>query len=77
MGFVERELDRLAAALREPQPPERYAQLHAAQQALAWTTEPQGFAAPLDMIDRDYGAPIMGTPIVPTGCSDDRRQIPS
>lgn len=47
IGFVQRELDGIGAALREPQPPERYAELHAAQQALSWAMDPENFASPL------------------------------
>jgi hypothetical protein len=47
VGFVLRELDRLATALLEPQPPNRYAELYAAQQALSWTLDPEHFASPL------------------------------
>ncbi len=49
-GFVQRELDRIAVALRESQSPERYGQLYAAQQALSWALEPNGFSAPMDTI---------------------------
>jgi hypothetical protein len=50
MGFIERELDRIAAALREPRSAEQYAQLYAAQQALSWALEPIGFRPPYDSI---------------------------
>lgn len=50
MGFVTRELERLAVALREPQPPKRYCELYAAQQALSWSLDPLGYAAPHDVI---------------------------
>jgi hypothetical protein len=46
MGFIERELDRISAALREPRPADEYNQLYAAQQALSWAQEPTGFRAP-------------------------------
>ena len=53
MGFIEREVNRIEAALlAAPEPSERFGQLFAAQQALKWATEPQGFAAPLDVIER-------------------------
>jgi hypothetical protein len=50
IGFVARELDRLAIALREPQSPERYVELYAAQQALSWSLDPENFASPLQTI---------------------------
>jgi hypothetical protein len=46
-GFVQRELDRIAGALREPQPPKRYCELYAAQQALSWALDPEHFASPV------------------------------
>jgi hypothetical protein len=49
-GFVERELARIGAALQRPQPPERYVELYAAQQALSWALDPENFATPLDTI---------------------------
>ena len=49
MGFIERELERIAAALREPRSAD-YDQLYAAQQALSWALEPEGFKAPYDAI---------------------------
>ena len=52
MGFIERELDRLEGELRGTDDRERQGLLYAAQQALKWATEPQGFAAPLDVILR-------------------------
>jgi hypothetical protein len=48
MSFVQRELDRIHSALSAH--PERYAELYAAQQALAWTQEPTGFSSPVTMI---------------------------
>jgi hypothetical protein len=48
MSFVQRELDRIQSALTNN--PERYAELYAAQQALAWAQEPDGFASPTKMI---------------------------
>ena len=62
MGFIDRELARIETALHQPQPSERYASLYAAQQALKWATEPQGFAAPLDVIERGAVQPPTGTP---------------
>ena len=50
MGFMNRELNRIALALREPQPPQRYAELYAAQQALSWALEPDGFRSPYSFL---------------------------
>jgi hypothetical protein len=58
MGFIERERARIEVALREPQTPERYCQLYAAQQALAWATEPTGYASPYDTIQRGRVLPL-------------------
>jgi hypothetical protein len=50
MSFVRRELDRIEVALRQPQPGNRYAELYAAQQALSWSLDPDGFKSPMVMI---------------------------
>ena len=50
VGFVERELARIADALREPRFADQYDRLYAAQQALSWALEPDGFKRPFDMI---------------------------
>lgn len=50
MGFIERELERIAVALREPRSEDEYHQLYAAQQALSWSLEPTGFRKPYDTI---------------------------
>ena len=62
MGFVERECSRIEAALQKADPDGvEWKQLHVAQQALKWATEPQGFAAPLDMIEGRSGHAVTGT----------------
>jgi hypothetical protein len=61
MGVIQRELDRLEVALREPQTESRYCQLYAAQQALAWALDPTGFAAPYDTIQRGRVLPLTDT----------------
>lgn len=48
MSFVQRELDRIRSALSSNS--ERYAELYAAQQALAWVLEPTGFKPPFETI---------------------------
>jgi hypothetical protein len=50
MSFIQRELDRIGAALQQPQLSNRYAELYAAQQALSWAAEPTGFASPASML---------------------------
>jgi hypothetical protein len=50
MSFIQRELDRIGNALRQPQPGREYAELYAAQQALVWALEPDGFKSPYDML---------------------------
>lgn len=49
-GFIERELERISLALREPRFADQHDQLHAAQQALSWALEPEGFKRPYDMV---------------------------
>ncbi len=50
MSFIQRELDRISAALRESPDRNNYARLYAAQQALSWATDPGGFRAPFQAI---------------------------
>ena len=50
MGFVQRELDRISKALAEASNGDRYTELYAAQQALAWALEPDAFKAPYSTI---------------------------
>jgi hypothetical protein len=45
-GFVEREIDRLRAAILDHGNADKRDALYAAQQALEWAREPTGFAAP-------------------------------
>lgn len=49
MSFLQREIDRIRAALTEP-PSADHAELYAAQQALAWALEPTGFKSPYELI---------------------------
>jgi hypothetical protein len=69
MSFIQRELDRIGEALRQPQPGNRYAELYAAQQALARASEPTGFASPYKL--------ITGTREGSTDCLADPRPLPS
>lgn len=61
MSFIERELEKITQALREPRSADHYDQLYAAQQALSWALEPEGFKRPYDM--------ITGTPADSEDCS--------
>ena len=65
IGFVQRELDRIAVALLAEPSQECYAPVVAAQQALSWALEPVGFKSPYDS--------IMGIPEAPADCSGDPR----
>lgn len=55
MSFVQRELDRISAILRDGLHP-NHKELYAAQQALVWAQEPNGFASPLTQITGIQGA---------------------
>jgi hypothetical protein len=68
MSFVERELNRLAAAIRAGQTSDVNAKLRAAQQALSWAMEPQGFASPFDAIARSHT--LTGIQASSEDCSD-------
>ena len=46
------EVERIRSALRETPFGDRFNQLYAAQQALAWMFDPDCFESPLHMIDR-------------------------
>jgi hypothetical protein len=50
MSFIQRELDRISMALREPRFADRCDQLRAAQQALSWALEPEGFNSPFKSV---------------------------
>lgn len=57
------ELLRIESALRDPQTTsERYGQLYAAQQALAWAMDESLAAAPYDVISTGKVMPPMGIP---------------
>ena len=60
MGFIERESERISAAIVNPDNAGVRDQLYAAQQALGWASEPTGFKSPYDM--------IMGIPGEPGDC---------
>lgn len=50
MGFIQRELDRLSAALQNPQSETHRAEIISARCALAWAMEPELIKAPSDAI---------------------------
>jgi hypothetical protein len=50
MLFIQRELDRIQRVLTSTEPPERYDELYAAQQALVWVLDTATFKAPHDML---------------------------
>jgi hypothetical protein len=52
MSFIQRELERIQGALTSAEPPECYAELYAAQQALVWVLDSGTFKAPHDMLVR-------------------------
>ncbi len=60
MSFIQREIDRIQAALVAVKDERQYQELYAAQQALAWVLEPIGMASP--------AAVILGTPEAQEGC---------
>ncbi len=63
MGFIERELNEIVTALRDPRNSNRYDRLYAVQQALAWVADPRYFKRPyVSVMDiqgdsEDYSAP--------------------
>jgi hypothetical protein len=65
---VKSELERIECALRDPQTDERYCQLYAAQQALAWAMNPSGFASPFATIQRGLVRPLTSTQEDSEGC---------
>ena len=66
MSYVQRELERIARMLRTPLPADQYDRLYAAQQALAWATDPNMFRAPYDAI---LVAEVTDTPADSEDCS--------
>ena len=52
MGYVDREMARLEAAIaNEPLGTVRFKQLFAARQALSWAADPLAYGSPMDGID--------------------------
>lgn len=56
MSYVQRELDKIAAALQERASDDKFHELLTAQQALAWALDPTFYRAPTDAI---LGAPLL------------------
>lgn len=52
MSYIEKELERVTAALHGPLSPEDKRVMHAAQQALAWASDPCSFAAPHEYLEQ-------------------------
>lgn len=69
MSFIQREIDKIHRELLKPQSHEREKELHAAQQALSWATEPGGFRAPF--------LAIMGTQADSEDCLAHPHPLPS
>lgn len=62
MSFIQREIDRLSAALAGISNDHEASQpLFAAKQALVWALEPEGFASPSAMLHRYFGVGDDGT----------------
>lgn len=53
MSFVQRELDRIRAALLDEAQAEHYDELYTAQQALSWALDPEGAESPFTLLTRD------------------------
>ena len=68
MSFIDRELSRIKTALADPAS-DNYDRLWAAQQALAWALEPDGYASPMRAITGIRGAT--------EGCQASSRPVPS
>ena len=50
MNHIDKEADLIAARLSDGPPPFEYSALYAAQQALRWAANPNGYARPLSAI---------------------------
>jgi hypothetical protein len=62
MSFIQRELDKINEAIRNAEADSIEDRcLHAAQQALVWALEPDGYASPSMSLHRAYGVPKEGT----------------
>ena len=62
MSFIQRELDKINEAIQSAEADSIEDRcLHAAQQALVWALEPDGYASPSMSLHRAYGTPKVGT----------------
>lgn len=59
MSFIQRELEKINEAIRNTEGDSSC--LRAAQQALVWALEPDGYASPSEILKRHYGFKIEGT----------------
>ena len=50
MSFINREVERIQALLRQGESVEKYSELYAAQQALSWASDPEMFKSPYDLV---------------------------
>lgn len=65
MSFIQREIDRLNAAIRNRQDNANHEKMYSAQQALSCALDPNNFASPYDL--------TMGTQANLEGCFDPHR----
>jgi hypothetical protein len=57
MSFLLREFNRLGSALHEQENANKYDLLYAAQQAIAWASDPDAYKSPFVMITGIQGEP--------------------
>jgi hypothetical protein len=57
MSFIQRERDRINLLIRDGSHP-NYAELYAAQQALSWAQDPNGFSSPVVTITGIQGEKV-------------------
>ena len=50
MSFLQREYDRIGEALRDQKNANKHDLLYAAQQAIAWASDPEAYKSPLTLI---------------------------
>ena len=55
MNLIETEINRIRSVLANDPNHPKYEQLYAAQQALCWSTDPNGFKSPFTMIMGNQG----------------------
>jgi hypothetical protein len=77
MSYIQREMDRIARGLREPQPQDKQRELYVAQQALAWALDPSCYRAPTDLIAGNPIQAVTGTPAGTGDCRGYPRHSPS